>query len=152
MYSLWSPAISLNDEFLDIHDQSRQNIRNYPLCDQIFSYSWWRHQMETFCAFLAICTGNSPVTGDFPAQRPVTRSFDVFFDLRRNKRLSKQWWGWWFETLSRPFWRHCNVIYIIDSIQAMGRSNYTKIAMKLEYDVWEMMVQFIMNLNDGYVK
>ena len=33
--------------------------------------------------------------GEFPAQRPVTRSFDVFFDLRLNKRLSKQPWGWW---------------------------------------------------------
>ena len=41
-------------------------------------------------AFLALCAGNSPVTGDFPAQRPVTRSFDVFFDLRLNERLSKQ--------------------------------------------------------------
>ena len=37
--------------------------------------------------------GDSPVTGGFPSQRPVTRSFDVFFDLRRNKMLSKQWWG-----------------------------------------------------------
>ena len=53
---------------------------------------WWRHQMETFSALLAICAGNSPVTGEFPAQRPVTRSFDVFFDLRRNKWLSKLWW------------------------------------------------------------
>ena len=52
--------------------------------------------------------GNSPVPGEFPAQRPVTRSFDVFFDLRLNKRLSKQSWGWWFETLSRPLRRHCN--------------------------------------------
>ena len=46
--------------------------------------------METFPALLAICVGNSPVTGEFPAQRPVTRSFDVYFDLRLNKRLSKQ--------------------------------------------------------------
>ena len=37
---------------------------------------------------------HSPVTGEFPAQRPVTRSFDVFLDLRLNKRLSKQSWGW----------------------------------------------------------
>ena len=56
-------------------------------------HSWWRHQMETFSALLAICVGNSPVTGEFPAQRPVTRSFDAFFDLRLNKRLSKQLWG-----------------------------------------------------------
>ena len=52
--------------------------------------------------------GNSPVTGEFPAQRPVTQSFGVFFDLRLNKRLSKQSWGWQFETPSRPLWRHCN--------------------------------------------
>ena len=38
----------------------------------------------------------------------MTRSFDVFFDLRPNKRLSKQLWGWWFETPSYPLWRHCN--------------------------------------------
>ena len=36
--------------------------------------------METFYALLALCAGNSPVTGEFPTQRPVTRSFDVFFD------------------------------------------------------------------------
>ena len=47
--------------------------------------------------------------GEFPTQRPVTRSFHVFFDLRLNKRLSKQSWGWWFETLSCPLWRHGNV-------------------------------------------
>ena len=47
--------------------------------------TWWRHQMELFSALLAICAGNSSVP-----QRPVTRSFDVFFDLRLNKRLSKQ--------------------------------------------------------------
>ena len=70
-------------------------------------YSWWRHQMETVSALLTICAGNSPVPGEFPAQRPVTRSFDVFFDLHPNKRLSKQWWGWWFEPLSS--WRHHNV-------------------------------------------
>ena len=45
--------------------------------------------METFPALLAICAGNLPVTAEFPTQRPVTQSFDVFFDLRLNKRLSK---------------------------------------------------------------
>ena len=69
---------------------------------------WWRHQMETFSALLAICAGNSPVTGEFPAQRPVTRSFGVFFDLRLNKRLSKQSWGWCVKMLSPPLWRHNN--------------------------------------------
>ena len=68
----------------------------------------WRHQMEPFSVLLAICAGNSPVPGEFLAQRQVTWSFDVFFDLRLIKRLSKQSWGWWFETLLRPLWRHCN--------------------------------------------
>ena len=66
----------------------------------------WRHQMEAFSALLAICARNSPVPGEFPTQRPVTQSFDVFLDLRLNKRLSKQSWGRWFERLSRTFWRH----------------------------------------------
>ena len=69
---------------------------------------WWRHQMETFSALLAICVGNSPVASEFPAQRPVTQSFDVFFDLLLNKQLSKQSRGLWFEMLSCPLWRHCN--------------------------------------------
>ena len=71
-------------------------------------FTWWRHQMEIFSALLAICAGNSPVSGEFPAQRPVTRSFDVFFDVRLIKRLSKHSRGWWFETLSHPLWRHHN--------------------------------------------
>ena len=68
----------------------------------------WRHQMETFSALLALCAGNSPVPGEFPSQRPVTRGFYVFFDLRLNKQLNTQSRGWWFETLSRSLWRHCN--------------------------------------------
>ena len=66
----------------------------------------WKH----FPRYWPFVRGNSPETGEFPTQRPVTRSFDGFVDLRLNKRLSKQWWGWWFETLSRPLWRHPNVI------------------------------------------
>ena len=46
--------------------------------------------MEPVSALLALCAGNSPVIGEFPAQRPVTRSFDVFFDLRLNERLSNR--------------------------------------------------------------
>ena len=68
----------------------------------------WRHQSETFSALLAICAGNSPVPVEFPTQRPVSRSFDIFFDLHPNKRLSKQCWGWWSETPSCPLWRHHN--------------------------------------------
>ena len=67
--------------------------------------SWWRHQMETFSALLALCAGNSPFNGEFLAQRPVTRSFDIFFDLRMNKQLSKQSWGLWLERSARSFWQ-----------------------------------------------
>ena len=60
-------------------------LMNILLCNVIpGNIPWWRHQMETFSAF-------------FPVKRPVTWSFDVFFDLHLNKRLSKQWWGWWFD-------------------------------------------------------
>ena len=60
--------------------------------------------METFSALPALCAGNSPVTGEFPSQKSA--SFDIFFGL--NKQLSKQSWGWWFETPSRSLWRHCS--------------------------------------------
>ena len=43
--------------------------------------------METFSALLAFCAGNSPVASEFPTQRPATRSFDVFFDMRLNQQL-----------------------------------------------------------------
>ena len=59
---------------------------------------------------------------EFPAQRPVTRSFDVFFDLRLNKRLSKQSWGWWFEPLWHPVWRHCNA-------DGLGHLSYMLVAL-----------------------
>ena len=85
---------------------------NSSLLIRPINFLWWRHQMEIFSALLALCAGNSPVTGEFPSQRPVTRSLDVFFHLCPNKRLSKQSWGWWFETPSRPLWRHCNVIFL----------------------------------------
>ena len=87
---------------------SRADKADWPIVT-IVVCAWWRHQMDTFSASLAICAGNSPVTSEVPAQRPVTRSFDVFVDLHLNKRLSKQSWSWWFETPSRPLWRHCNV-------------------------------------------
>ena len=65
--------------------------------------------MEAISALLDLCVGNSPVTGEFPSQRPVMWNFAVFFDLRQNKRLSKQSRRWWFETPWRSLWRQCNV-------------------------------------------
>ena len=88
---------------------------------------WSLSQCKTTCHMMTSSNGNifrvtGPLCGEFtgpgefPTQRPVTRSFDVFFDLRLNKRLNKQSWGWWFETLSRPFWRHRNEMSIFSSI------------------------------------
>ena len=85
-----------------------QRQSHLPICPYTL-ITWWRHQMETFSALLAICAGNSPVPGEFPSQRPGTRSFDVFLRLRLNKRLSKQ-------SIVRlvisdaiaPLWRHRN--------------------------------------------
>ena len=56
-----------------------------------------------------------PLCGEFTghrSQRPATRNFDIFFDLRLDERLSKHSWGWWFETPSHSLWRHCNMQYI----------------------------------------
>ena len=76
------------------------------LSEQFIHSSWWRHQMETFSAWLAFCAGNSPVFGGFPSHRSVTRSFGVFFDLRLNKRLKTQSTRRWFDMPSHSLWRH----------------------------------------------
>ena len=86
--------------------------RNRCCCD----VTWWHHQMETFSAILALCAGNSPATGKFPTQRPVTRSFDVFLDLSLNKQLSKQSWGWLFKVPWSSLWRNCNDKWILNLI------------------------------------
>ena len=76
--------------------------------------AWWRHQMETFFRVTGLCAGKSPVTGEFLAQRAVTRSFDVFFHLCMNKRLSNQSRGW-FETPLHSLWSHRNRKHILFS-------------------------------------
>ena len=65
---------------------------------------------------------HSPVTGEFSSQRPVTRSFGVFVDLCLNKRLSKQSWGWWFETPSWSLWRHRNDYHLFPQISVSTNS------------------------------
>ena len=71
---------------------------------------WWRHQMETFSAILALCEGNPLVIGGFPSQRTATRRFDVFCGLRMNKQLSKQSRRRWFEMPPCSLWRLCNAL------------------------------------------
>ena len=119
--------------------------------------SWWRHQMETFSALLALCAGNSPVTGEFPSQRSVTWRFDVFFDLHLDKRLSKQSRGRWFETPWRSLWRPCNDIYIytyiytytplaLDELRLWGLSKNTTFSNKFVYG--DIRVQRLFNSSD----
>ena len=76
--------------------------------------SWPRDWHDVIFRVLALCEGNPPVAGVFPSQRPVTRSIGVFFDVRLNKRLSKQSGSRWFETSWCSIWRHyddSNLIY-----------------------------------------
>ena len=65
--------------------------------------------METFLRVTGLCAGKSPLTDEFPSQKPMTRSFAVFFDLRLKKRFSEQSKRRWFETLWRSLRRRCNV-------------------------------------------
>ena len=101
--------LDIDEFFLDpFVEQHLLTAEDFHAVWQAVSNTRWRHQMETFSALLALCAGNSPVTGEFPTQRPVTRSFDAFFDLHLNKRLSNQSRGWWFEMPSCPLLSHCN--------------------------------------------
>ena len=106
--------------------------------------TWWRHQMETFSALLALCAGNSPVFGEFPAQRPVKLSFDVFFDLHLIKRLSKHSQCWLFETLSCPFWRHR------DDIQQILLSDRDNNKNKKAPYYWQYMREYHRVLADSF--
>ena len=92
--------------------------------------------METFSVLLAICAGNSPVTGEFPTQRPVTRSYDVFFDLRLNKQLSQQSWGWWFEMQSHPLWHHCSTMPWLESCDSPPECCNNVVTIFFQFVAW----------------
>ena len=64
----------------------REMYLDWNLLLEDWASSWWRHQIETFSALVALCAGNSLVTGEFHAQKTVTWSWDVVFDMRLNKR------------------------------------------------------------------
>ena len=86
----WISFIQKYYRYRKQYQKMKLQFFKYSIVRVKWKISWWRHQMETFSPLLAICVGNSPVSGEFPAQRPATQSFDVFFDQRLNKRLSKQ--------------------------------------------------------------
>ena len=120
MYQIWLYwYIYINNLYIYIHiytlilEQKIKQRNSLVVCWDIshstaWTVSWWRHQMETFSALLALCEVNSPVTSEFPSQRPVARSLDLIFDPHLNKRLSKQSGRWGVETPSRSLWRHSN--------------------------------------------
>ena len=104
VYSNWS----YNQEMLN----SGKNWWFSVLCDLEIWQMTLKNMMTSSNGNIFCITG--PLYGEFtgpsefPTQRPVTLSFDVYFDPHLNKRLSKQWWGWWFETPSWSLWRQCN--------------------------------------------
>ena len=112
----WAVAIVIDIPLFPSFYCFHTHLVTFSTCLMPSDVYWWGFVMMTsssgniYSALLTICAGNSPVIGEFPAQRPMTRSFDGFFDLRLNIRLRKQSLGLWFETPSRPLWRHRNVL------------------------------------------
>ena len=112
-----------------------------------WALSWWRYQMKAFSALLALCEGNPPVTGRFPSQRPVTRSFDMSFDLHLNKRLSKDSRCRWFETPSRSIWRHCNNVISCRIGPCYNETRwYNQHAANFLWNVSIVVVCFVLNI------
>ena len=105
--------------------------------------SKWSDMMTSSNGIIFRVTGPScgKFTGEFPSQRPVTRSFDVFFDMHLNKWLSKQSWGWWFETPSCPLWRHC------DENRGHGSTNNDCQCTKLE-NAWKIPTKSLWHYYD----
>ena len=132
---------------------------------------WWRHQMGTFSASLAICAGKSPVTGEFPAQRPVTWSFDVFLictrihgrvnngeagDLRRHRTDNN--------VTVMSFWRNCRQSYEISvlavpelPVQPVTECNKTYIFLVLSVtmhtiSLWKYIYAHMVMFARGFLK
>ena len=98
-----NPIVANAEPELDTVLCRSQILNNNNISSQPDNYY---HMMTSSNGNIFRVTG--PLCEEFTTQRPVTRSFDVFFDLCLNKRLGKQLLDWWFETPSRSLWRHCN--------------------------------------------
>ena len=83
--------------------------------------------MEAFSALLSLCAGNSPATVNSPHRGQWRGTLMFFFDLRRNKRFSKQPWGWWFKTPSWSLWRQCNEQNVLLTLTSMSLYIYMHI-------------------------
>ena len=85
------------------------------------------------------------VTGEFHAQRPVLRSFEVFIYLSLNNRLNKQLWGWLFQTSWRSLWRHCNILYNREPNVAKSRWYMTSISVAPSMEFRQLRDTFWIN-------
>ena len=118
----------------------------------------WRHHMETFSALLALCVGNPAATGGFPSQRPVTQSFDVFFNLCMSKQLNKQLRHRWFETPSHSLWHHCNndvhiefCLFMSYWIEFIPRRVYcTRVSKSVSHPLLFIVLRKVMSINFHY--
>ena len=102
-------------------------------------FAWWRHQMETLSILLDLCERNYLVTGGFPSQRPMTRGFDVFFDLCLNKRLSKESRRWRYKTPSSSLWRHY-ILYELYSKPVVHQSRALSMGMYIGRRSWYLIL------------
>ena len=102
---------------------------------------WLRHQMETFSALLALCAGNSPVTGEFPSKRPEkARDAELWcFHLLLNKWVGTQSRRRWFKTPSRSLWRQCNVtlpLYLLSPLPLPFLSLFLYLSLSLSIYIY----------------
>ena len=95
-------SVVISNIFVDWHDICNPILQNCPR--DTGSIPWWHHQMETFFALLALCVGNSPVTGELPTQRPVTRGLDFF-------SLICAWINGWVKNREAGDWRSYRAHY-----------------------------------------
>ena len=103
--------------------------------------------LNIFCVTGHLC-------GEFTGPRwiPHSKANDAelwYFGLRLNKRLSKQLWGWWFETLPRPLWRHSNVRLIHVGPRMINRFSLTFIDILLMLCLFRMLSTSRWRLNSS---
>ena len=116
---MWSYDISL-----ELPEQVNGQIVELLVNRYDMTLTWWRHHMETFSALLAICAGNSPVPCEFhKGQWRGALMFSLVCGWI-NGWVNNCEWGWWFETLSHPLWRHCNGSHVIAMVR-MTKSSAT---------------------------
>ena len=128
-------AFLVNDESVLVCITTAPNGWN-PTHDDVIK---WKH----FPRYWPFVRGIHRWPVNSPHKRPVTRSFDAFFDLRLNKRLSKQSWGWWFETPSCPLWRHSNVDKQTTTIYAGAHSTCSTQELGKRFELCHALSRFV---------